>query len=208
MKKKQDYNKDIAEIRSMMERTTKFLSLSGWAGIMAGMYALVGAYVANYILDFNPDSIVYEALNADSGYPYLTKVIILGITILILALITAIMFSKKKAEKNGEKVWNSTSKRLIVSMAVPLSAGGILILILISKGFIGLITPLTLLFYGLALFSAGKHTIDDLKYLGLVQIVLGLTAVWFIEYGLLLWVIGFGFSHIIYGAYMYFRYER
>jgi hypothetical protein len=192
----------------MMERSTKFLSLSGWAGIMAGIYALAGACIAYFIFDFNPDSIIYGAVQPESVGPDLYKVIWLGFTVLILALGTAIIFSKKKAEKSGEKIWNSTSRRLISSMAVPLSTGGILILLLISKGYIVLIAPLTLLFYGLALYSAGKYTIDDVKYLGFVQIVFGLTAVWFIEYGLLLWVIGFGFSHIIYGTYMYFRYER
>ncbi|HET6528161.1 MAG TPA: hypothetical protein VFG39_05365 [Balneolaceae bacterium] len=202
MKMERDYTRDISEIRSMMERSSKFLSLSGWAGIMAGIYALAGAYIAYSVFHFNPDEIIY---NAPSGLP---EVIFLAILILILAIGTAVFLSCKKANKRGEKVWNATSRWFLASMAVPLAAGGILILVLLSKGLIGLIAPLTLLFYGLALFNASKFTYNDVKFLGLIQIALGLTSSWFIEYSLLFWAIGFGVIHIVYGIYMHLRYER
>jgi hypothetical protein len=206
MKKEQDYIQDIAEIRSMMERSSKFLSLSGWAGIMAGIYALVGAYIA-YTL-FNPDAIVYSTIDSGSESSSLPKIIILAFLILILALVTAIVLSWKKADNKGEKIWNPTSRRLLASMSFPLVSGGILILVLISKDLIGLIAPFTLLFYGLALYNASKFTIDEVKYLGMIQIGLGLISSYFIECGLLFWSIGFGIVHIVYGIYMYFRYER
>lgn len=204
MKQKQDYLRDIAEIRSMMERSSKFLSLSGWAGIMAGIYALAGAYIAYSVLGFHPDGRVYTG----NVYADLWPVILLAITILILALGTAIFFSNKKAGEKGEKAWNATSRRLLVNMAVPLVAGGVLILILISKGLLGLIAPMSLLFYGLALYDAGKFTYNEVKFVGIIQMALGLISAYFIEYGLLFWAIGFGLVHIGYGLYMYFRYER
>ncbi len=136
------------------------------------------------------------------------QVIFLALLILTLAIGTAIFLSYNKANKRGEKVWNASSKLLLANMAVPLTAGGILILVLLSKGFIGLIAPLTLLFYGLALYSASKFTYDDVKYLGMLQMGLGLISSWYIEYSLLLWAIGFGIVHIVYGIYMHLRYER
>ncbi len=206
MKKEQDYSRDIAEIRSMMERSSKFLSLSGWAGIMAGIYALAGASIAYKIFNFNPGEIVYSSTESlPSGLP---MVILLAIVIFILAIGTAIFLSCKKASQKGEKVWNAASRRLIINMAVPLAAGGILILVLLSKGLIGLIAPFTLLFYGLALFNAGKFTYGDVKVLGVVQIILGLISCWFIEYSILFWAIGFGIVHIVYGIYMHLKYER
>lgn len=201
MKQEQDYIRDIAEIRSMMERSTKFLSLSGWAGILAGVYAIAGAGLAYTFFGFNPDEIVYTS-------PYFGNVILLALVVLTLALVTAVYFSRKKGEKQGDKIWNATSRRLLVSMAVPLAAGGILIGLLILKGLTGLIAPLSLLFYGLALYNAGTYTINEVKLMGLVQICLGLFGSWFIEYGLILWVAGFGVVHIVYGLTMYFRYER
>jgi hypothetical protein len=201
--KEQDYIRDIAEIRSMMERSSKFLSLSGWAGIMAGIYALIGAYIAYSILNFNPDEIVYS-MEASS----LTKVVFLAILILILAVGTAVFLSYKKADKKGEKIWNAVSRQLLVNMAVPLVTGGILILVLISKDLIGFIAPVSLLFYGLSLYNAGKFTYDEVKFLGMIQIGLGLLSSYFVEYGVLFWAVGFGVVHIIYGIYIHFRYER
>ncbi|MDR8393918.1 hypothetical protein NC796_22380 [Aliifodinibius sp. S!AR15-10] len=204
MKEEQDYIRDIAEIRSMMERSSKFLSLSGWAGIMAGIYALAGAWIAYHFLGFNPDAII-----PSGGFPSnLLNVVVLAISVLILAIGTAIFLSYKKAGKRGEKLWNATSRRLLVNMAIPLLAGGVLIVILLSNGLIGLIAPLTLLFYGLAIYNASKFTYDEMKFLGLTQMGLGLMGAWFIEYGLLLWAIGFGAVHIVYGIFMHFRYER
>lgn len=201
MKEQKDYIRDIAEIRSMMERSSKFLSLSGWAGIMAGIYALSGAYIAYSIFNFNPDEIFYN-------FNSLPKVITLAILVLILSVGTAMFLSYKKSTRRNESIWNAASKQLLINMAVPLLAGGILIIIFISKGLIGMIIPVTLLFYGLSLFNAGKFTYNELKFLGLIQIGLGLLSSWFVEYGLLLWAIGFGVIHIIYGIYIHFRHER
>jgi len=206
MKKEQDYIQDIAEIRSMMERSSKFLSLSGWAGIMAGIYALLGAYIAYTFLNFHPDELFYSSLGSSSSS--LPEVILLAITILILALGTAVFLSYKRAGKRNEKLWNPTAKLLLVNMMVPLVVGGILILFMLSKGLIGLVAPFCLLFYGLALFNAGRYTYQEVKILGLTEIILGLIGFWFVEYGLLFWALGFGVVHIIYGIHMNYKYER
>lgn len=208
MKEKQDYIRDITEIRSMMERSSKFLSLSGWAGVMAGIYALAGAYIAYSIFNFNPDRIVYSATTFDSSAAGLPGIIILGVIILVLAMGTAIFFSYKNAAKRGEKLWNATSRQLLNNMAVPFIAGGLLILLLIAKGLIGLIAPVSLVFYGLALYNAGNFTYKEVRILGLVQIGLGLFSAYFVQYGLLCWALGFGVVHIIYGIYMHYKYER
>ena len=203
MKKEKDYIQDIAEIRSMMERSSKFLSLAGWAGIMAGIYALAGAYVAYSVFDFNP-----QELSSGISAQGLKQMILLGLAILWLAIGSAVFLSSNKAKKKGEKVWNPTAKRLLLNMAVPLVAGGILLLVLIGHGLTGLLAPVSLIFYGLALFSAGRYTFREIKTLGLIQILLGLAASWFIGYGLLLCALGFGVFHIIYGILMHFNYER
>lgn len=208
MKVERDYLRDIAEMRAMMERSSKLLSLSGLAGIMAGIYALAGAYIAYSVFNFNPDSIVYDTQHSQSLYPHLPAVISLAIIILILAVGTAIFLSYKKAHKRGEKLWNPTARRLLIHIAIPLIAGGLLILILISKGLIGLVAPFTLIFYGLALYNAGKFTYEEVKSLGLIQTGLGLISAYFVAYGLLFWTLGFGVVHIIYGIYMHYRYER
>lgn len=204
MNEEQDYIRDIAQIRTIMERSSKFLSLAGWAGIMAGIYALAGAYIAYAVFAFNPDRLIYTPAESTGVW----KVIGLAILILLLAVGTAIFLSYNKAVKRGEKIWNAIVKRLVINMAVPLIVGGLLILILIAKGLIGFIAPFTLLFYGLALFNAGRFTYEVIKSLGLIQVGLGLLSACCVEYGLVCWALGFGVIHILYGIYMHYRYER
>jgi len=201
MKQEKDYIQDIAAIRSMMERTTKFLSLAGWAGIMAGVYALVGAWVAYQMFYFNPSEIFYSTTA-------LVPLISLATAVLFITLGTAIFLSAKKAKQRNEKIWNATSKQMLTSMCIPLIVGGLVILILISKGLIGLMAPFTLVFYGLAMYNASKFTYAEIKILGLLEVALGLIGIYFIEYGLLCWAIGFGILHIVTGVYLHYKYER
>lgn len=199
MKEEKDYIQKLAEIRSMMEQSSKFLSLSGWAGIMAGVYALVGAYIAYNFLGFNSS----EIPQGTSSSIYLLAILILG-----LALISAIFFSHRRAIKNKRRLWNFTTKRLIIDMTVPIATGAILIIILINISLERLVVPLSLIFYGLALYNASKFTLNEVKILGIVQLVIGLLSMYFSEYSLLWWSLGFGLAHIIYGIYMHYKYER
>lgn len=198
MKEKRDYIRDITQMHTLMERSSRFMSLSALACILVGVYALSGALIAYQFLDFD----LAEQANLAE------EVIFLAITILILAIGTAIILSRKKANRNGERTWNPTVRRLLLNMAVPLIAGGLLILLLIAKGMIGLVAPFSLLFYGLALFNASKFSFDELRSLGLIEIVLGLVGSYFVEFGLLFWALGFGVVHIIYGIYLHYKYER
>ncbi|MEX2349982.1 MAG: hypothetical protein WD554_03820, partial [Flavobacteriaceae bacterium] len=104
--------------------------------------------------------------------------------------------------------WNPVARRLVTNMAVPLITGAVFMGILISKGIFGLLAPLTLIFYGLALVNASKFTFDELRYLGITQIILGLISTYYLEYGLLLWAVGFGIMHIAYGTFMHLKYEK
>lgn len=204
MTTEQDHIQDIAEIRAMMERSSKFLSLSGWAGIMAGIYALIGAYIAHQVFHFTPSETI-SGSDAPSNLPQLS---LLAITVLVLAISTAVILSGRKAHQRGERAWNATSRRMLTNVGFPLAAGSILTLILLSKGMIGILPAITLIFYGLALFNAGKFTYDAVKYLGMIQVGLGLLSAYFIPYSLLFWAIGFGIVHIVYGIYIHFKYER
>jgi len=203
MKDQRDYLQDLNDIRSMMERSTKFLSLSGLAGVLAGLYALAGAWAAWRWLGFNPQSV-----RPSVPLTSLPELVALATGVLLLAVGTAVVLSARKAQRRGERVWNPTSRRMILQMSVPLAAGGIFILLLLSRGLVGLAAPASLLFYGLALVNASAYTYADIKGLGLVQVVLGLAGAWFTSCGLLLWAIGFGAAHIVYGLYMHYKYER
>ncbi len=197
-----DYLKDIQDIKQMMSQSTQFISLSGLSGILAGIYALIGAFVVNNLMEQNKyDVVIIEGLTF--------KLILLTVAIvLLLSLATAYIMTAQKAKKMGEKIWNLSSKRLLINFSIPLFTGGIFALLLLRHGIYDLIAPITLLFYGLACLNASKYTLRDVRYLGITQIIIGLLAVEFSGYGLYFWVLGFGICHIIYGAVMYFKYDR
>lgn len=200
MKEEKDYIQDIAEIRSMMERSSKFLSLSGWSGILAGIYALAGAFIVWWVYDFNPTYLVYGLFEP---IPHFSEIVLTSIAVLVLALVTAFFDSYRKARSKGEKTWNAVSKKLLTNLAIPLIAGGVLTIAVSYAQLVGLVMPLTLIFYGLALYNGGNFTYRAIKILGVIQLFLGLLSCFFIEYSLLLWAFGFGVVHIIYGVYMF-----
>lgn len=197
-----DYLKDIQDIKQMMSQSTQFISLSGLSGILAGIYALVGAYFVNGLIERNKyDVIIIE------GYTF-KMILLTAAAVLFLSLLTAYLMTIRKAKKVGEQVWNPTSKRLLINFCIPLVTGGIFAILLLRQEVYGLIAPITLIFYGLACVNASKYTLRDVRYLGITEIILGLIAVEFSGYGLYFWVLGFGVCHIVYGALMYFKYDR
>jgi uncharacterized membrane protein YgdD (TMEM256/DUF423 family) len=197
-----DYLKDIQDIKSMMAQSSQFISLSGLSGILAGIYALVGAYFAYNIIE--NDRSYYITLESTT----FKLIMAIALLVLLLSIVTAYLLTIRKAKKMGEKVWNSTSKRLIINFCIPLLTGGIFTLLLLKNGYYGLIAPITLIFYGMACVNASKYTLRDVRYLGITQIILGLIATEFSGYGLYFWVLGFGICHILYGSIMHYKYDR
>ena len=197
-----DYLKDISEIKNLMNKSSRFISLSGLSGIMAGTYALIGASIAYWLVK----NYSYGTLLLD-GWVFRTCLLILAL-VAFLSIVTGIYLTTKKAKKHGEKIWDTTSKRLIFNFLIPLITGGIYILIILGQGKYGQSGALMLVFYGLALVNASKFSIGDIKYLGLIQIFLGLIGAWKPGYGFWLWVLGFGVMHIVYGSWMHFKYDK
>lgn len=198
----QDYLKDISEIKNLMNKSSRFISLSGLSGILAGIYALIGAAFAYWLVNNHSNG----KLLLD-GWVFRLAFLDL-LLVLILSIGTAIFLTTKKANKSNIKIWDATTKRLLTNFMVPLVAGGIYIIIILSQGRYGQTGGLMLLFYGLALINASKHTFGDIKYLGYIEIALGLLASYFIGYGFWFWVIGFGVMHIVYGTLMYYKYDK
>ncbi len=207
MESKNKPMEDIDTIRTIMERSTRFLSLSGLSGIFAGIIAIVGCIAAiMLILDGNTDG-TFPGLQDTTG-DIAQLLFIDALIILTLAVASALVLSNRKAIKQGVKMWTPVSKRLLLNLSIPLIAGGLFIIILYNQEFFGLIIPSMLIFYGLALVNAGKFTFSEIFYLGILEIVTGLTAGMFPEYGLFLWIFGFGLLHIVYGLVMYRKYDR
>ena len=190
-----------------MERSSKFISLSGLSGVMAGIYALAGAFFAHRIL--YKDTTNLQINNYDgTDSEKLSQLILIAIAVLVLSIGTGIALTLKQAKKGGQPFWTTASKRLFSNMALPLLTGGLLVIILVYKGESGMVAPVFLLFYGLSLVSGSQYTFSDVKWLGICEIILGLLCALMPGYGLLFWIIGFGVLHILYGSIMHFKYKQ
>lgn len=212
MSNKNEHLQTLTEIRSLMEQSTRFLSLSGLSGIAAGVIALIGAAVAYAYVGADSVFLDYEQYRLNSepkwGMDYMTFILLDASIVLLLALAAGSVFTSRKARRKGLPLWTMASQKLLLNLAVPLLTGGAFCLILLEKGYVDIIAPCTLLFYGLALINGSKYTVNDIRYLGISEIVLGLISAYFTGYGLFFWAVGFGILHIIYGTAMYLKYEK
>ncbi len=213
MTNQEEHLKNLSEIRSLMERSSRFISLSGLSGVFAGLFALAGAVAAFVYFNLGVFSDVRYYEYADgrtTGLPldFYTFFFLDAFSVLFLSLLVGFILTRKKARKAGLKMWDKTAQRLLINLFIPLATGGIFCLILLKHGGIAFVAPATLVFYGLALLNASKYTFNDIRYLGISEIVLGLISLYFVDYGLLFWAMGFGVLHIVYGTMMYFKYER
>lgn len=197
---------DIEYIRHLMDRSVKFVSLSGLSGVLAGVYALLGAVYAYYQL--YSGSVARSVEYYNGRIPVVTDLLIAALVVLVASLVTGWWFSYQKAKRAGVALWNSTSKRLLMNLAVPLAAGGIFTLVLVAQGNFQLVASAVLLFYGLALMNASVHLFDEIRYLAYLEVALGLIAAFFPRNGLLFWSLGFGLLHMVYGLLMYKKYDR
>jgi hypothetical protein len=212
MDKKQDQLAELREIRNLMERSSKFLSLSGIAGIIIGIIAIAGVAVAYTFLGLGLNEPGYYQFSAVQNIEQESAaqlfLFVDFMAVLILSLFTGVYFAVRNAKKQGLPVWDATASRLLINMMIPLAAGGIYCLILFYHGHLELMAPATLIFYGLALINASKYAINEIRYLGIIEVAVGLMASFFVEYGLLFWAFGFGIMHMVYGIIIYFKHER
>lgn len=200
---------DIKDIRRIMERSSRFISLSGLSGIAAGVCALVGAWLGYQMLDQYYGS--YNSKGFFSGDEFSRlKIRMAGLAaiIFIVAFVSSYYLTWRKAKKQGLPVWDHTSKRLAWNMIIPLAAGGAFILGMLRYDAWLFVAPASLVFYGLALVNASKYTLSDIRYLGYCEIILGLINMYFPGYGLWFWAAGFGVLHIVYGTIMWVKYEK
>jgi hypothetical protein len=193
----------------MMERSSRFISLSGLSGVSAGIIALIGSWFA-YDLIYK----YYGRYESRQSYDHhdfrqLTwNLVTLAMVILAGAILSALYFTWKKARRNQLPIWDHTSRKLIINLCIPIVTGGVFVFGLLQYNEWRFIAPACLIFYGLALVNASKYTLSEIRYVGIIEIILGLINMWWIGYGLYFWALGFGVIHIVYGMLMWWKYDR
>lgn len=214
MNEQQQSLEAIHDIKKMMERSSRFISLSGLSGVSAGICALIGSWLAHPYVLGNRNPFINERVAlkyaAEGDYRFYTQVWLVWIAIgtFVAAVVSAFIFTYTKSKKQGIPMWSNSSRRLMVNVAIPLVVGGIFLFYLLQYGTFGLVAPGCLFFYGLALINASKYTLGEIRYLGYGQIILGIINLNFVGSGIYFWAVGFGILHIIYGTYMWQKYDR
>jgi hypothetical protein len=201
---------DLAHIRGLMERSTRFLSLSGLSGVVAGTCALLGAVGAQRYMHVHGlvsgDPYRYGSI---SGYwEHVLMLGLIALVVLVVSIAAAVWFTWRRSRHTGQGLWDRSARRLLVDLFIPLAAGGIFCLALVLHGLPALVPAATLIFYGLSLLNASHFTFSEIRWLGLSELLLGLVAAFWLDAGLLFWALGFGLLHIFYGVLMYLRHER
>ncbi len=204
----------IHDIKKMMERSSRFISLSGLSGVSAGICALIGAWLAHpYVYGYknlfiDENAAIVLAIGEDYRVFFTIWLFWIAVGTFVAAIISAFIFTYIKSKKEGTPIWSKSSRRLLINVAIPLIVGAIFLFQLMHFGTFGLVAPGCLLFYGLALVNASKYTLIEIRYLGYAEIILGIISLNFVGYGLYFWAVGFGILHIIYGIYMWQKYDR
>lgn len=207
MQSQDDQLQTLHEIRSIMDRSGRFQSLSGLSGIFVGLIALAGAGAVQWhlLVQGMDYPALYQGVVAvgTAHFTALAAAVVFG-----LAAGTVLYFTILKARKAQQSAWTLQAKRLLLNFCLPMMAGGIFCGVLIFHGIGYLMAPATLLFYGLALINASKYAFSDLRSLGIFEAALGLVSSFKVEYGLLAWTLGFGVLHVFYGSVIYYKYEK
>ena len=202
----------LEDIKQMMDRGSRFVSLSGWSGVAAGICGLVAAWLASRMFseyEISESEYSNPGYIADGNFLQLERdLLILAVITFIAAFSFAFLFTWLRSRKTGVAVWGFTARKVIINVAVPMIIGGMFILRLLQPGSFGLVVPAALLFYGLALINGSKFTVSEVRYLGYSELILGIISLWVIGYPLHFWAAGFGVLHILYGIIMWNRYER
>jgi heme/copper-type cytochrome/quinol oxidase subunit 3 len=136
------------------------------------------------------------------------KLLTVAAIVLGAALVLAFLFTWRRAKQNHLPAWELTSKKMVWNILIPLMSGGLFILAMLQYGEWRFVAPASLVFYGLALVNGSKYTLHDIRYLGYLEIILGLVNTQFISYSLYFWAAGFGALHILYGVLVWRKYER
>jgi len=193
-----------------MEASSRFLSLSGLSGIVAGFLGLAGAVAAQILITKIPapaDWYMRPFAEGPDGYREFLPLLAVMAAVLVMAFSGAVLFSSRKARKSGHRAWTPVTRRMLASLLIPLGAGGFFILLTAATVPAAVTVASTLIFYGLAVVSAGKFTFGEIHWLGVIMVMAGLICLALPQYCIIIWAFGFGLLHIGYGLFMHLRYR-
>jgi len=180
-----------------MERHSSFFSLSGFTGILIGIVGCIAIFLVDtmthgYGINFDGFSQL-PILFLEIG------IMVIGILTIVLSLFILWKRGRNKAKKNKQGLWNAFAKKQRINLLLLLLVFLVILILIGSKGYYRLITPLLLSFYGLLLLNLSRFQSKSLLFLGLATLILGIVS--YVSYTdkIFLLALGVGIFPIIYG---------
>ena len=211
--KEQEIKETLSDIREMMERSQKVMFLDGTAGIIAAVWALLGAVAVSLVLYGTVSPLLGAWINPIKHFDWSTFLIVTIIcaAVFCAAFLTVWLMSKRRAERYGmEFKLDAGTQRLLGNFFTAMVVGGLVCLTPLFNGLWNMIPGFMLLFYGLALvlISPIAFRISITKYFGYAEIALGIAALALTPFGMMFWTIGFCILHLIWGIWFNIWFDR
>lgn len=179
---------DLRFIRETLATAGSFTAVSGRGQMLVGATALVAAYLAARMPDFQGWAAVWagEAL---------------------LAMAIAIASSASKARGSQTPLLSGPGRKFVLTLLPPLVAGAALTLVLERADLTAAIPGVWLLLYGTAVATGGSFSVRAVPVMGYCFMALGALALWApLGWANYLMAAGFGGLHIVFGAVIARRY--
>ena len=182
-----------------MQQYTSYFSLSGFSGILLGIYGLLMVYVLHILT-----STYGDGFDGSSQLPIALLEIVItifGIVMILISLFTLWIRARRENKKQNSKLWNPFSKKTRLQTLVPLIFFIAVLIIVANKGYYSLITPLLLFLYGILLLNVSRVSLKRLRLLAIAEMILGIIAYFIYDNELLFLAIGLGAFHLLYGVF-------
>lgn len=161
----------------MMERSSRFIALSGLSDVCAGLTAAAGASTAGWYFNRNMQGAENSILTG--GHVHLNDAVfllVLAAAIVFLAIGSAAFIAIRGAINESLPFWNTAAQLTRIQRILPLGTGAIFCMIVFSNGIYRLLDPVTLTVYGLESYHGSQFTLMEVRHHGVSEIILGLTA--------------------------------
>lgn len=183
-------------IRQAMERSTRHSTLSGLSGVVVGLLALAGCFLT-------------QAVTPHFSWPASRFAFVAVWTlVLLLALVTDFVFTKRRAARIGKGAFSPLGRHLLRAAAPGFAIGVVLSLFFLVHPHIigGYLYGIWMVCYAVSLLGVGQFSVREVSVLGWAFLAAG-TATLLLPVGFIIgpramMAVTFGGLHIAYGIWM------
>lgn len=187
----------LEEIRKLMARAGEYRHLSGWAAIVNGLLVFAGCALSKW--------------GVQVSFYRTTDPLKLGLVwgaVAVLGLAIDVIFTVALARRRGEPAWSPSARQLVAGLLPGLYAGAVVTVYLAMDEAYDALPGAWMVCYGTALMGASLTAPWAVRYFGLAILLFGGVALTLLRnYAMWSMGLGFGVLHLIFGAYVLWRYR-